>query len=68
MNFMGIAWQFLLKDKSLGWFYGLPTDYTAPDAGSSDRINEKVDVFAYGVIVLEIVTGKTRLSPRTDFG
>jgi serine/threonine protein kinase len=45
-----------------------PKPYLAPEARSSHGGDEKIDVFSYGEIVMEIVSSKTRLRPNVDSG
>lgn len=40
--------------------------YIAPEYGFSNRVNEKSDVYSYGIVLLELLTGKRPV--RTEFG
>lgn len=36
----------------------------APEYASRGQLTEKVDVFSYGVVVLEIVSGRRNIEPK----
>ena len=36
----------------------------APEYASRGQLTEKVDVFSYGVVVLEIVSGRKNIEPK----
>lgn len=38
--------------------------YMAPEYASRGQLTEKVDVFSYGVVVLEIVSGRRNIEPK----
>lgn len=38
--------------------------YMAPEYASRGQLTEKVDVFSYGVVVLEVVSGRRNIEPK----
>lgn len=49
---------------SLRWFlFACPCSYLAPEYGHSRAITKAIDVFAFGVVLLELVTGHVPFRP-----
>jgi hypothetical protein len=53
-----------LNDHSRRGFDTFHIGYTAPEVASSQGTDEKADVFCYGLIIYEIVSGQTHLRPN----
>jgi serine/threonine protein kinase len=52
-------------------FFLLNRGYTAPEYAIHGQLSEKVDTYSFGVVVLEILSGRksndTRLEPETQY-
>ncbi|XP_050365537.1 LRR receptor-like serine/threonine-protein kinase RGI2 [Argentina anserina] len=56
--------DFARSSKTIAGSYG----YIAPEYGYSMKITEKSDVYSYGVVVLEVLTGKQPIDPTIPDG
>ncbi|CDY56672.1 BnaCnng30900D [Brassica napus] len=56
--------DFARSSKTIAGSYG----YIAPEYGYSMKITEKSDVYSYGVVVLEVLTGKEPIDPTIPDG
>jgi len=55
----------------LNYIFLLIRGYTAPEYAIHGQLSEKVDTYSFGVVVLEILSGRksndTRLEPETQY-
>ncbi|XP_021772712.1 MDIS1-interacting receptor like kinase 1-like [Chenopodium quinoa] len=58
----GLAKMMLHKDETISMVAG-SYGYIAPEYGYSLKVDEKSDIYSYGVVLLELVTGKKPLDP-----
>ncbi|XP_074307853.1 uncharacterized protein LOC141642810 [Silene latifolia] len=58
----GLAKMMLNKDKTVSMVAG-SYGYIAPEYGYSLKIDEKSDIYSYGVVLLELITGMKPLDP-----
>lgn len=42
--------------------------YLAPEYFSYGKVNEKIDVYAFGVVLLEIISGRRPITPGSPKG
>ncbi|GJW12933.1 receptor-like protein kinase 2 [Tanacetum coccineum] len=56
--------DFARSSNTIAGSYG----YIAPEYGYSMKITEKSDVYSYGVVMLEVLTGKQPIDPTTPDG
>jgi serine/threonine protein kinase len=53
------------------FYFLLSRGYTAPEYAIHGQLTEKVDTYSFGVVVLEILSGRksndTRLEPETQY-
>ncbi|KAE8662356.1 LRR receptor-like serine/threonine-protein kinase RCH1 [Hibiscus syriacus] len=56
--------DFVRSSSTVAGSYG----YIAPEYGYMKKITEKSDVYSYGVVVLEVLTGKQPIDPTIPYG
>ncbi|CAH9073702.1 unnamed protein product [Cuscuta europaea] len=61
----GLAKIMLTKNETVSMVVG-SYGYIAPEYGYTSKVDEKSDIYSYGVVLLELVTGKRPLEP--EFG
>ncbi|RZB72233.1 MDIS1-interacting receptor like kinase 1, partial [Glycine soja] len=61
----GLAKMMLWKNETVSMIAG-SYGYIAPEYGYSLKVDEKIDIYSYGVVLLELLTGKRSLDP--EFG
>ncbi|XP_020225449.1 MDIS1-interacting receptor like kinase 1 [Cajanus cajan] len=61
----GLAKMMLRKNETVSMIAG-SYGYIAPEYGYSLKVDEKIDIYSYGVVLLELLTGKRPLDP--EFG
>ncbi|BAT95472.1 hypothetical protein LR48_Vigan02g129200 [Vigna angularis] len=61
----GLAKMMLRKNETVSMIAG-SYGYIAPEYGYSLKVDEKIDIYSYGVVLLELLTGKRPLEP--EFG
>ncbi|XP_027349080.1 MDIS1-interacting receptor like kinase 1-like [Abrus precatorius] len=61
----GLAKMMIRKNETVSMVAG-SYGYIAPEYGYALKVDEKIDVYSYGVVLLELLTGKRPLDP--DFG
>ncbi|KAL5562011.1 hypothetical protein UlMin_031758 [Ulmus minor] len=61
----GLARMMLRKNETVSMVAG-SYGYIAPEFGYTLKIDEKIDIYSYGVVLLELLTGKRPLDP--EFG
>ncbi len=67
MATFGIFNQVLtLKHLDVWLFSIVCRGYLAPEYATRGQLSEKVDVFSFGVLVLEIVTGRKNIEPTLN--
>ncbi|KAK7284158.1 hypothetical protein RJT34_18899 [Clitoria ternatea] len=58
----GLAKMMIRKNETVSMVAG-SYGYIAPEYGYALKVDEKIDVYSYGVVLLELVTGKRPLDP-----
>ncbi|XP_027362976.1 MDIS1-interacting receptor like kinase 1-like [Abrus precatorius] len=61
----GLAKMMIRKNETVSMIAG-SYGYIAPEYGYSLKVDEKIDIYSYGVVLLELLTGKRPLEP--EFG
>ncbi|MED6173036.1 hypothetical protein PIB30_055548 [Stylosanthes scabra] len=61
----GLAKMMMHKNETVSMIAG-SYGYIAPEYGYSLKVDEKIDIYSYGVVLLELLTGKRPLDP--EFG
>ncbi|WCJ38222.1 Leucine-rich receptor-like protein kinase family protein [Euphorbia peplus] len=61
----GLARLMIRKNETVSMVAG-SYGYIAPEYGYTLKVDEKIDIYSYGVVLLELLTGKRPLDP--DFG
>ncbi|XP_038714202.1 MDIS1-interacting receptor like kinase 1 [Tripterygium wilfordii] len=61
----GLARMMVQKNETVSMVAG-SYGYIAPEYGYTLKVNEKIDIYSYGVVLLELITGKRPLEP--EFG
>ncbi|XP_061352680.1 MDIS1-interacting receptor like kinase 1-like [Gastrolobium bilobum] len=61
----GLAKMMIRKNETVSMIAG-SYGYIAPEYGYSLKVDEKIDIYSYGVVLLELLTGKRPLDP--EFG
>ncbi|XP_015948964.1 MDIS1-interacting receptor like kinase 1 [Arachis duranensis] len=61
----GLAKMMMHKNETVSMIAG-SYGYIAPEYGYSLNVDEKIDIYSYGVVLLELLTGKRPLDP--EFG
>ncbi|XP_057438488.1 MDIS1-interacting receptor like kinase 1-like [Lotus japonicus] len=61
----GLAKMIIRKNETVSMVAG-SYGYIAPEYGYALKVDEKIDVYSYGVVLLELLTGKRPLDP--EFG
>ncbi|KAL2344918.1 hypothetical protein Fmac_006203 [Flemingia macrophylla] len=61
----GLAKMMIRKNETVSMVAG-SYGYIAPEYGYALKVDEKIDVYSYGVVLLELLTGKRPLDP--EFG
>ncbi|GMN25805.1 hypothetical protein TIFTF001_001068 [Ficus carica] len=58
----GLARMMIHKNETVSMVAG-SYGYIAPEYGYTMKVDEKTDIYSYGVVLLELLTGKTALDP-----
>ncbi|KAL5566844.1 hypothetical protein UlMin_030008 [Ulmus minor] len=58
----GLARMMIHKNETVSMVAG-SYGYIAPEYGYTMKVDEKTDIYSYGVVLLELLTGKTPLDP-----
>ncbi|MED6161812.1 hypothetical protein PIB30_064281 [Stylosanthes scabra] len=58
----GLAKMMIHKNETVSMVAG-SYGYIAPEYGYTLKVDEKIDIYSYGVVLLELITGKTPLDP-----
>ncbi|CAN0861268.1 MDIS1-interacting receptor like kinase 1 [Linum grandiflorum] len=59
----GLARMMLQRNETVSMVAG-SYGYIAPEYGYTLKVDEKIDIYSYGVVLLELVTGKKPLDPQ----
>ncbi|KAK2455219.1 MDIS1-interacting receptor like kinase [Trifolium repens] len=61
----GLAKMMIRKDETVSMIAG-SYGYIAPEYGYSLKVDEKIDIYSFGIVLLELITGKRPIDP--EFG
>ncbi|OIV90786.1 hypothetical protein TanjilG_15519 [Lupinus angustifolius] len=61
----GLARMMIQKNETLSMVAG-SYGYIAPEYGYTLKVDEKIDIYSYGVVLLELITGKMPLDPAFE--
>ncbi|XP_019440967.1 PREDICTED: MDIS1-interacting receptor like kinase 1-like [Lupinus angustifolius] len=61
----GLAKMMIRKNETVSMIAG-SYGYIAPEYGYSLKVDEKIDIYSYGVVLLELLTGKRPLDPEFE--
>ncbi|KAH8944984.1 hypothetical protein BDL97_12G015700 [Sphagnum fallax] len=62
--YIGIELANVSDDIQLCMFYLLPCLYATPEYATRGQLTEKVDVYSFGVLVLEVMSGRKNIDPN----